>query len=202
MRCDRAARVAFAAHSLRSKGLAPKSAWRQRRVGARTARAVSGRPAVSARYVLTGPRWLAHAHANYGLPIGRLPRSTASFRARSGGVLHELPGGGERRRRRHASEFGVRGLNLWPRHSGARRCARGDVSRMSTKRTTRGDALPRRHRGRVGDRAVGSRMRRRKLRRHLQGDVDTGERLADWTSHLRRFGRRFESGGVEPVDVA
>lgn len=73
MRSDRAARVAFAAHSLRSKGLAPQSAWRPRRVGARTARAVSGRRAVSARHVLTGPRWLAQAHANYGLPIGRLP---------------------------------------------------------------------------------------------------------------------------------
>ncbi len=37
---------------------------------------------------------------------------------------------------------------------------------------------------------------------YLEADVDAGQRLADRASHLRRLGRGFEPGGVEPIDVA
>ena len=113
------------------------------------------------------------------------------------------PSGASGRARQGHDPFGVRGLNLWPRHSGARSVRpRGRESDEHETEPLVEMSFGVVTRGRVGDRAVGSGMRRRTLRRHLQGDVDTGERLADWTSHLRRFGRRFESGGVEPVDVA
>ena len=97
--------------------------------------------------------------------------------------------------------FGVRGLNLRRSSlgvSGAPADVESDRARneplveMPFRIVTVGESAT----------ALSVRMRRRKLRRHLQGDVDPGERLADWTSQLRRFCRRFESGGVEPVDVA
>ena len=63
---------------------------------------VSGRPAMSARHVPNGRRSLAQAHAKSELPIGTRLHAQQRRSARVRGVLHELPGGGDRRRRRHA----------------------------------------------------------------------------------------------------